>query len=208
MVDVAPRGFEGIASIFPVYDFDDFCRKTKTDLAERGKQAGTSTADNEPSGQSEAGVYKPKKVIRSFNIPKGYWWIAVVVFFFWIANQDDKKPHASSGYNAPSYQKPADPEKYTSTETAPPVGTNNVLSYAQIRYCLSQKVRIEEIQSDLDRTSNYELSNSNSLIDDYNSRCSSFRYPEGSLEAVQKQVDAKHSSLTQEGLEIVQGWRM
>lgn len=142
------------------------------------------------------------------NKTKAFWWIAGIIFVIWIVSQgDSKKPSSShsssSGYTSSSYPS----NSYEETESKPPVGQNNVLNRSQIRYCLSQEIRIDTIQSALNNYSDYETSMYNLLVSDYNSRCSSFRYSRGSLESVRQKVEANRSSITSEGYVTIKAWR-
>jgi hypothetical protein len=84
-------------------------------------------------------------------------------------------------------------------EARPPVGTDLVLSSAQIRYCLSEKIRLEGAQNVVDTHSQPNVDRFNSMVNDYNSRCGSFRYQAGTLKAVRGQVEANQSQLQSEG---------
>jgi hypothetical protein len=84
-------------------------------------------------------------------------------------------------------------------EARPPVGTDIVLSDAQIRYCLSEKIRLDGAQSAVNTHRQSDVDRFNVMIDDYNSRCGSFRYRPGTLEAARAQVDAKQFQLQSEG---------
>lgn len=84
-------------------------------------------------------------------------------------------------------------------EVRPPVGTDIVLSSDQILYCLSEKIRLEGAQGAVSTYSQSEVDRFNAMINDYNSRCASFRYQAGTLEAIQAQVEANASHLRSEG---------
>lgn len=82
-------------------------------------------------------------------------------------------------------------------EEKPPVGSGLRFSTPQIRYCVYEKVRVEAMRDIID--SNYQVTIFNHYVDDYNSRCTNFRYRRGSLQAVQSEVSAKMSVLRREG---------
>lgn len=93
-------------------------------------------------------------------------------------------------------------------ETAPPVGTGRTLNRDNIRYCLYQNERLEAIQSALEFERNSGVIEAfNNAIDDYNSRCASFKYYHKDLSAVQSEIAAKRGSLSLEGAAILQKWR-
>jgi hypothetical protein len=77
-----------------------------------------------------------------------------------------------------------------------------VLSSAQIRYCLSEKIRLEGAHSVLNtysQTNQTGVDRFNAMVDDYNSRCGSFRYRTGTLETVRAEVQAKKLQLQSDG---------
>ena len=92
-------------------------------------------------------------------------------------------------------------------EEIPPVGTGLVLNHGQILYCRSEKVRLDGIEGNINKSADNEIAMYNAKIEGYNSRCSSFRYPEGLLQAVQSQVDANRDTLYLEGSEKLTLWR-
>jgi len=85
------------------------------------------------------------------------------------------------------------------SEDKPPIGTNISLSRDQIRYCLSEDIRLGAMKDALNRYVGSEVDLFNSMIHDYNSRCGKFRYRRGSLELVRSEVEANRLSLMAEG---------
>ncbi|EEF24080.1 conserved hypothetical protein, partial [Ricinus communis] len=94
------------------------------------------------------------------------------------------------------------------TEEKPPVGYDLVFSYNQIRYCLSEDIRLGAIKNALDHYSENEVDRFNAEIADYNNRCSHFRYHSGALESVRAEVNPLHDALVAEGLERLYFWRV
>jgi hypothetical protein len=85
------------------------------------------------------------------------------------------------------------------TEIVPPVGTNNILGRDEIRYCLSEDIRVGAMRGEVDLFSETEVNQFNSTVQDYNSRCGKFRYRQGTLESVRSEVEAQRSHLESEG---------
>jgi hypothetical protein len=149
-----------------------------------------------------------------------WWWIAFGVFvIFAIIEGSEEKSVVYPAAPASTYQETYPPSA-TSTEEPvqvprdpknpeemPPVGTDLVFSHNQIRYCLSMDVRLGTIKDALDNHSQTEVDNFNSSIEDYNSRCSKFRYRRGSLESVRSEVTLNHPTLVTEGLKTLESWR-
>ncbi|AHI33423.1 hypothetical protein AU15_20940 [Marinobacter salarius] len=69
----------------------------------------------------------------------------------------------------------------------PSVGTNNVLSIAEIRWCVRGGMEIEAMRGVF--SSNDGVDKFNAIVDDYNRRCGSYRYREGNLGLAQRQVE-------------------
>ena len=84
-------------------------------------------------------------------------------------------------------------------EDKPPVGTNYVLSISQIRYCLSDQIRLEAAKGVLNSYVKSDVDRFNAMIADYNSRCGEFRYSRGSLESARFEVEQNRKVLETEG---------
>lgn len=104
---------------------------------------------------------------------------------------------------APAYvpaPAPAPAPAYTSNdEEMPPVGSGLLLNTSQIRYCLSQKIRMSAWQSQVNSYSETSVNAFNEAVNDYNVRCSNFKYRSGTLESVRSEVEANRYALTQQG---------
>ena len=84
-------------------------------------------------------------------------------------------------------------------EMTPPVGTNNILGRDEIRYCLSEEIRMGAMKEAVDLYAETEVDRFNATVQDYNSRCGQFRYRQGSLESVRREVEAQRTRLETEG---------
>lgn len=85
------------------------------------------------------------------------------------------------------------------TEERPPIGTNNVLNYAQLRYCLAEDIRIGAAQTVVNNYIESDVDRFNAMVADYNSRCGQFRYRRGSLESARSDVERLRLTLQAEG---------
>lgn len=149
----------------------------------------------------------------------GKWWaigIGVVVLFSWLGSSDKKSSSRSAPtpYSAPSYSAPAPAPAYTppvfvpepvpvyarNGEEMPPVGSGLSLSSSQIRYCLSEKIRVSAWQGQVNEYSGTSVDAFNEAVRDYNARCSSFRYRKGMLESVRSEVEANRYALQLDGM--------
>lgn len=85
----------------------------------------------------------------------------------------------------------------------PPIGTNAVLSKEQIRWCLRQEIRIEAQRSLA--TAGTALTIFNKAVEDYNGRCTSFRYRSGALERAREDVAAVRAQIVAQARAEVTG---
>ena len=137
---------------------------------------------------------------------------AAVVFVIWLANnseQSTKKPSyeppaTSQSYNypqsspAPAARTPSTLQSREVQYEKPPGGTNNVLSVPQICWCISEDIRIEAMRDVANTDAGVE--EFNRIVNDFNSRCGSYRYREGSLERAKRIVEAHRSEIMAEAI--------
>jgi len=83
-------------------------------------------------------------------------------------------------------------------EQLPPIGTDRVLDRAQIRYCLSEDIRLEAARTVA--TADVDVERFNSMINDFNARCSSYQYRRQVFDSVQREVQSSRASLQVEGV--------
>ena len=202
------KGFAGLSSM--ASDVDDVVIRTP-------KQSQKAPSESPP--QQSAGNSQQAKQTQTYQAPAqpsggssaGKWMlgIAVVIGLIWIVNQSDNNrpskpaysPGTSSTSTAPASQ-PAVLQPQASSrpsESKPSVGRNNVLSTAQIRYCLAEKIRLDAAEAVLNNYSDSDVNRFNGYVNDYNSRCGEFRYRQGALESARRDVDPYRSQLQAEG---------
>lgn len=56
------------------------------------------------------------------------------------------------------------------------MGTDDVLTTEQITYCLAQEIRLGAAQNAVNQYADSDINRFNAMVDDYNSRCGSYRY--------------------------------
>ncbi len=144
----------------------------------------------------------------------GKWILGIigVAFVIWLINNEGQNNRTSSynppstpqsyGYPqsspAPAVRAPSSAQNAGLQYTKPSVGTNNVLSVAQIRWCIREGIRIEAMRSVID--SNAEVGKFNRIVDDYNSRCGSYRYRQGSQSRAERDVESYRSQIVAEAI--------
>ncbi len=207
-------GFAGLSSM--VSDVDDVVVSTPKQ-SQKATPEPTSKKSEEKSQQPKQTQTRPAS--QTYQEPAqpsggssaGKWLlgIAVVIGLIWLANQSDNNrpskptyyPGAPSTSRAPAGQpaiaQPQTPSR--SSESKPSVGRNNVLSTAQIRYCLAEKIRLDAAETVLNNYSDSDVDRFNGYVNDYNSRCGEFRYRQGALESARRDVDPYRNQLQIEG---------
>ncbi len=100
----------------------------------------------------------------------------------------------SSPAKSAAASQPLDPDKPPS-EVKPPVGTTNVLSIAQIRYCLAEEIRLTGSKDELNNNVHADVDRFNALVDDYNNRCGHFRYVPGTLEQAKSEIEPQRQMI-------------
>lgn len=192
------KGFAGLSSLVSNVD-------TSPPPAVKKETTGVSSAASSTTGHPVSRAAQPQPSQRqpyqaplrpSSGSSSGKWvlvGIAVVIGWFWLAGEN-KKPSSSPRAYTPSVQAPSHPE-----ESKPPVGQNLTFSMAQIRYCLSEDIRIDGAKSAVNSYSSSDVDRFNEMVADYNSRCGSFRYRRGALESARRDIEPYRSQLSSEG---------
>ena len=144
----------------------------------------------------------------------GKWILGIigVVFVIWLINnlgQTNKKPSytppsSSQSYSyppstpAPTVQTPSSNQSTGLQYTKPSVGTNNVLSVPEICWCIREGIRIEAMRDVID--TNEGIDEFNRIVNDYNSRCGSYRYRQGSQSRAERDVEPYRSQIVEEAI--------
>jgi hypothetical protein len=151
----------------------------------------------EKDADEVAALQKARAVIadrrRSKNIKVGFLIAAAaVILLIVVTNQDNRPTYASS----PTRTTVDRPTHFSLDEDQPPIGTGMTFTRANIRYCEFQYVRLEALRSVASSDSAFAF---NALTDDWNSRCSRYRYQPSDKSAVDSEVGTRRSALQAEG---------
>lgn len=99
-----------------------------------------------------------------------------------------------------------DNNKDQEIESAPPLDSiNTIFDRSQIRYCMMQNIRIEAAKNSAPESTDYQVEQINTLVNDYNSRCSNFRYDERDMTAVKQEIAQSAVRLRSEGEALLNG---
>lgn len=188
-------------------------------------QAGDNTAGGDVLYTANTSPYSSTQQSSLQTRKRIFWWaVGIVGFLVVLANIPDNRPGPSPASNytpnstAAVTREPRPPatsnpfaqfdNSYAPPvmkEERPPVGTDLVLSSNQIRYCVYEQARLSAMKPLIDSNELADLYNAN--INDYNSRCGSFRYRRGSLEPIQSELVANAAELRRQAYHRVQSWR-
>lgn len=210
------KGFAGLSSLVSDVDANALPASKPT-----GTEAGPSTAPKSTNVSSKP-LPLPHPVPQgpSSNSSGGKWLlgISVAIGVLWLIWQVNRPSSSASAYTpsteAPSYTAPSTateppPPQVPSSpeEVMPPVGSDLVLSTAQIRYCLAEDIRMDAAKSAVDGYNGSEVDRFNMMVADYNSRCGSFRYRSGALESARRDVEPYRSQFQVDGRQRIIGNR-
>lgn len=220
--DKNKKGFSGLSDL--ASEVSDINEPIKP---EPKAEAKPSTPKQPPQPQREAAPSEPKQKTTSSPPPiepassgksgggsGGKWILGIigVIFVIWLINnagQSNKKPSytppsSSQNYSypqstpAPAVQTPSTTQSAGLQYTKPSVGTNNVLSVPEIRWCIREGIRIEAMRDVIDN--NAGIDEFNRIVNDYNSRCGSYRYRQGSQSRAERDVEAYRSQIISEAI--------
>ena len=200
------KGFAGFSNLVSDVTVESEPQKTQaTRPVEPIREAQKPIPESTTTSAYQAPVSKKS------GTGKGWVWGivgAVVIFGLISANSGSGKltPSRSSNYSVPA-STPAYAPPASNVEQMPPVGSGMTLSNNQIRYCVSEDIRVTAMKDLINSYSSHEVDQFNAAVADYNSRCSSYRYRRGALESVTAEVQANRYALTQEAQNQVMSWR-
>lgn len=206
-------GFAGLSSLVSDIEVDTDAPKSASSPPVSGKQKPPEEKQNNATNVPQGGG-QPQPTAQPYQAPvqpsdnSGWKWvlgIGAVIAVIWIAGSGNKNQTSPSSYSsspsAPSYSPPvatpAAPSRLS--EELPPVGTNNVLSSAQLRYCLAEDIRLESAKAAVNNYIDSHVDRFNGMVSDYNSRCGQFRYRKGALESARGEVERYRADLQSEG---------
>jgi len=107
---------------------------------------------------------------------------------------------APAAADKPAYVPEPAPTNTSNDEEKPPVGNGLVFNSSQIRYCLSADIRVSAWKSQVNDYSETSVNAFNEAVNDYNMRCSHFRYRSGTIESIRSEVEANRYALIQQGM--------
>ena len=135
---------------------------------------------------------------------KKYWlWLSLGIFLIYIFASEDSKKTTSTSYSSGAY---APAPTYTApsfnpglTESKPLYGANNVLTASEIYYCKAEELRIESNKASVDRYDDFSLARFNQAVQDYNNRCSQYRFHDPAMNSANSALESNRYSIEAQG---------
>lgn len=199
------KGFAGLSSMVSDVSEDAARAPAAPEATPRVSQATESLPLQYPaSAKPKPAQAELSPAARSSKT--GLAWIAagIAVFVIWMTSSgsgDSSQPPLTQSQPATTFLPDAaigaatNADLATSDEQVPPVGRNIVLGIAQIRWCKREKIRINAIENVINNAYEREVGIFNARIDDYNSRCAEFRYRQGQVEQVERELATQQESI-------------
>jgi hypothetical protein len=196
-------GFAGLASLLSD-------RSAELGIAAaRAASAPKATRSLPPVAPPSASSSAPVVAVPGHGHSTSSWFArlffaGIAVVIIWGLINDNKTSSTRSSYS-PSSSSSSDTwtPAPNYTERIPTQGQGMTLDEPEIRYCLSQKIRIEGARNLISGGSEYEVDRFNALIDHYNSRCSNFRYRQSVMDRVRPEVENRRWKLYLEGQTLI-----
>lgn len=175
--------------------------------------AGLATDDGERR-QYQQGIENLDAAKRGRMVRWIFWAIVIVGAIIAMASQGGGR--SSSSYSTTTYRPPSKPAVTSAPSTAavsqaeikPAAYGSAVFSRGNVRYCQFESARIGAIETIMINESNRVISLFNQVVDDYNSRCSNYRYYPDDLAAVQRELTAGRAQISADAKTLLQRWRM
>ena len=212
------KGFSGLSSLASDVEAAPDTTRRQADSEERATEPQRDSTG--PTPRSSAAKTKPApsqrpepEVVASGTSrtptsgssgAKWFWGlvgVGVLIWLFDAAQEDGNRSSSGRPYTQPSPSPrytppPVSPAQQPGLDfSKPPVGRNNVLSVAQIRWCLRQDIRVEVLRP-MPET-NAQIDQFNSVVSDYNSRCGSYRYRQGALARARREVEQQMAQIVE-----------
>jgi len=200
-----------------VSDVDSTVAQTARESKPTARAAAPAPAERARSAddqEPERPVYQaPAQSSGGSSTGKWLLGVGAVAGLLWLVSQSgDKTPSPAPVFTpsgnsssvaspSPNWQPAPSPPPAPSrpSEDKPPVGTNNVLTSAQLRYCVAEEIRLDAAKGVINNYNDTHVDRFNEMVADYNGRCGQFRYRSGALEGARAEVERFRGALEADG---------
>ena len=212
------KGFAGLSSM--VSDVDSTVAQPTRDSRAAATHTHGSSSAVDPHASAPEREVSSRPPYQASAPPRGgastgMWILGVgaVAGLIWLVSQSGERSSSTSpvytsntdslsvSSPSPTWQPaPSPPPAPTRPiEEKPPTGTNNVLTAAQLRYCVAEEIRLDAAREVINNDTNLHVDRFNGIVEDYNSRCGKFRYRGSSLASAKAEIERFRSTLESDG---------
>lgn len=183
-------------------------KETKPSTAKQPPQPERPTATSEQKSKttrSSVPSVETQNSGKSGGDSGSRWILGIIgfVFMIWLFNNGEPRNKNPSYNSSSSSQKSANTANVAQSArlnySKPSVGTNNVLSVAEIRWCVKEGIRTEAMRNIIN--TNRGIEEFNQIINDYNSRCGRYQYRKGSQSRAERDVDPYRNQIEYEAIQ-------
>lgn len=215
------KGFSGLSDLVSEVDLSDEPQKqtNKIETSPPSQATPPQQKDAPPKSQTPRAGTRSAEAAPSGNGGSGSAgkWVLIgvgVCFVLWLAASGDQSnkqyspPPAqkTQSYSAPQSSPtpavaptpPRVPQNSGLQYTKPSVGTNNLLSVPEMQWCIRENIRIDAMRNFID--TNAGIDAFNRIVNDYNSRCGSYRYREGTKSQAERSVELYRNQIVAEAV--------
>lgn len=171
---------------------------------------GLATDENERKQYQQA-INNLSAAKRGRLIKWIFWGLVILGGIIAMANQGGGRSGStySSSTNRPAATTKSVPAPAAASyeEVKPTAYSTGVYSLGNVRYCQFQSARIDAVNALIVNDSNAVIALFNQVVDDYNSRCSSYSYRETDLLTVQRELTSRRAEFADYARATLQRWR-
>ena len=221
VVNKGDKGFSGLSDLVSEVNAVDESTVGKKEI-----KASAPEQHHQPQTEPATIESKQEKMGSSQKVEKGssdkdtggsaakwIWGVICLGIVLWLLSEQNQKspppsydpPSSSENISYPqnsldpTASNPSSSQMAEITYTKPSVGTDNVLSEPQIRWCLREGIRIDAMRNVIYTSEG--IDEFNRIVDDYNRRCSSFRYYQDSYSRAERDVEASRSQIISKAIQ-------
>lgn len=185
------RGFDGLSGMKT--NIDDILNHSEEPIQTEKQNEPTKNTQQSSTNEEKRTVYENPEEKPQVSWQPWFWFIfGGVVLYAIFSNSSGSANNSAPATEqvAPAAEEAAAPASEKAVPVAenaslqdgyqrPPVGSENILGVAQIKYCIKDGYELDAISQKLNNSSeatNSQIDRFNGMINEHNSRCGSYRY--------------------------------
>lgn len=202
------RGFSGLSDLSS--DISGSDHSTRPNVASEPTQHKLPQSKHSASNGNECKSVDPiaaveiKKIAKPSGNPYLKWGLSIsaIIIVIWIILIIGSNTNSPSYNTTQSFEVPNQtsiPEQTNIQYEMPPLGTQNILNYKEICWCVRQGIRLDTIRNYVNTDSG--ANEFNRRVNEYNNRCGNFKYHIGDLERAQRDVEVYRNEIVAEAID-------